>query len=45
MRGRGTRRHREMCAANAKSPNLPIATGNEPRCKVCEAKLEAELRR
>lgn len=45
MRGRGTRRHREMCAANAKSRNLPIATGNEPRCKVCEPKLEAELRR
>jgi hypothetical protein len=45
MRGSGTRRHREMCYSNAQSLNLPIATGNEPRCKVCEAKLEAELRR
>ena len=44
-RGRGTRRHREMCAANAKSANEPTATGSEPRCKVCEAKLEAALRR
>jgi hypothetical protein len=44
LRGRGTRRHREMCVANARSPNVPTATGREPRCKVCEAKLEAELR-
>jgi len=44
MRGSGTRRHREMCAANAQSPNVPTATGREPRCKVCEAKLAAELR-
>jgi hypothetical protein len=44
IRGSGTRRHREMCFANAKSCNRPIATGNEPRCKVCEARLEAELR-
>ena len=45
MRGSGTRRHRDMCYSNAQSPNLPTATGNEPRCNVCEAKLEAELRR
>src|SRR5947209_1420756 len=32
MRGSGTRRHREMCAANAQSPNVPTATGHEPRC-------------
>ena len=45
LRGSGTRRHREMCYSNAQSPNEPIATGNEPRCKVCEAKLAAEQRR
>jgi hypothetical protein len=44
MRGRGTRRHREMCYANARSPNVPTASGREPRCKVCEAKLAIELR-
>jgi hypothetical protein len=44
LRGSGTRRHREMCAANAQSPNLPTASGRELRCKVCEAKLAAELR-
>ena len=45
MRGRGTRRHREECFSNAKSRNEERATGDEPRCKMCEAKLEAELRR
>ena len=45
MRGSGTKRHREVCYANAQSPNLPTATGKEPRCKVCEEKFEAELRR
>jgi hypothetical protein len=44
MRGSGTRRHREMCYANAQSPNKPTASLREPRCKMCEAKLAAELR-
>jgi hypothetical protein len=44
MRGSGTRRHREMCFSNAQSENKPTASGLEPRCKVCEAKLAAELR-
>ena len=44
LRGSGTRRHREMCFANAQSPNLPTASGREPRCKMCEAKLAAQLR-
>jgi hypothetical protein len=44
MRGSGTRRHREMCFSNAQSPNLPTASRREPRCKVCDAKLAAELR-
>jgi hypothetical protein len=44
LRGNGTRRHREMCYSNAQSPNLPTASGREPRCKVCEAELAAELR-
>jgi hypothetical protein len=40
----GKKRHREVCYSNAQSPNLPIATMKEPRCKQCERKLEAELR-
>jgi hypothetical protein len=44
LRGSGIRRHREMCFSNAQSKNRPEATGREPRCKVCEAKLAAELR-
>ena len=44
MRGSGRRRHREMCYSNAQSENEPRASGREPRCKVCEAKLAAELR-
>jgi hypothetical protein len=44
LRGRGTRRHREMCYSNAQSENRPGASGREPRCKMCEAKLAAELR-
>ncbi|MGH3426820.1 MAG: hypothetical protein ACRDQZ_04530 [Mycobacteriales bacterium] len=44
LRGQGTRRHREVCHSNAQSPNVPRATMKEPRCKVCEIKLEAELR-
>jgi hypothetical protein len=44
IRGSGTRRHREECYSNAQSRNRPIASGREPRCKMCEAKLEVELR-
>jgi hypothetical protein len=44
LRGAGKRRHREVCFSNAQAPNLPTASGCEPRCKMCERKLEAELR-
>jgi hypothetical protein len=45
LRGNGTRRHREVCFSNAQSDNEARATMREPRCKVCERKLEAELKR
>jgi hypothetical protein len=44
LRGAGKRRHREVCHSNAKSDNQPIATMREPRCKMCERKLAAELK-
>jgi hypothetical protein len=45
MRGTGRKRHREVCFSNAQADNEEKATMAEPRCKVCERKLEIELRK
>ena len=45
MRGTGRKRHSEVCYSNAQSDNEEKATIAEPRCKVCERKLEIELRK